>query len=261
MYRLSSGIIALFLIILATGSCKSGSKKDLSLTVEEYRKLGMPDHNKTWTNDDYVNANITLSTLKTNYPLSLPRKNSKKSGEVFSRIVNEANLSFIQDTVFPLRIRAYLIQYFTHFESELEQFYSVESEGENYYKEELVDLKILGLFVHEKMLELAWIIMDSDDESDKSIQSGMQAVKHNYVRLIVRLLDEQVKTDEYKTMDLGRLSDKISVSLIKNNEWFLPAERDTIISHIEANTQKFPSEYNIKNNYIKTLKILKAAKN
>jgi len=219
----------------------------------------MPDHNKIWTNDDYVNATITLSTLKTNYPLSLPRKDSKKSGEIFRRIVNEANLSFIHDTVFPLRIRAYLIQHFTQFGSELEQFYSVESGGENYYKEELVDLKIFGLSVHEKMLELAWVIMDSDDEADKSIQSGMQAVKNNYVRLIVRLLDEQVKSDEYKTMDLGRLSDKISVSLIKNNEWFLPAERDTIISHIEANIQKFPSEYNIKNNYIKTLKILKAS--
>jgi hypothetical protein len=227
--------------------------------VEEYRKLGMPDHNKIWTNDDYVNASITLSTLKTHYPLSLPRKNSKKSGEVFSRIVNEANLSFIKDTVFPLRIRAYLVQHFTQFGSEMEQFYSVESDSENYYKEELIDLKMFGLYVHEKMLELAWIIMDSDDESDKSIQSGMQAVRNNYVRLIIRLLNEQVKQDEYKTSDLGRLSDKISVSLVKNNKWFLPTERDTIIIHIEENIQKFPSEYNIKNNYIKTLKILKAS--
>ena len=142
-----------------------------------------------------------------------------------------------------------------HFGSELEQFYSVESEGENYYKEELVDLKIFGLIVHEKMLELAWAIMDSDDETDKSLQSGTQVVKNNYLRLIEGLLDEQVNLKEYPSNDLNRLSDRVSVSIIKNHEWFSPADRITIGSEILAVIEKSPS-HRCKNNYYKILKIL-----
>ena len=93
------------------------------------------------------------------------------------------------------------------------------------------------------MLELAWKIMDSDDESDIGLQSGMQAVKYNYIKLIVRLLDEQVKFKEYPADGLDRLSNKVSVSIIKNQEWFLPADRKTIISQIEAAIKKSPTDY------------------
>jgi len=61
---------------------------------EEYQKLGMPEHNKKWNADDYSEANITLGSLLMNNPLSLPREGSKKSGELFNRIINEENLSF-----------------------------------------------------------------------------------------------------------------------------------------------------------------------
>ena len=252
---LKNTLVILFLIILVNGSCKRESTKDLSLNAEEYGKLGMPVHSKIWTNDDYSNANITLSSLRINYPLSLPRKLSKKSGILFSRFINEENLSFVNDTTFPLSIRAYQIQGFERLQSEQEQIYSVEVNEEKYYNEELIDLKIFGLFVHEKMLELAWAIMDSDDESDMVMQSGMQTVKYNYLKLIIRLLDEQVKLKEYPANGLDRLSDKVSVSIIKNQAWFLPDEKKTIISQIETIIGKSPADH-IKTNYIRTLKVL-----
>jgi len=255
MSGLKNTLVILFLIILVNGSCKRESTNDLSLNSEEYSKLGMPDHNKIWINHDYSNANMTLSTIRINYPLSLPRKLSKKSGALFSRFINQENLSFVNDTTFPLHIRAYRIQSFESLQSEMGQIYSVEVNEEKYYNEEFIDLKIFGLFVHEKMLELAWAIMDSDDESDMGMQSGMQAVKYNYLKLIIRLLEEQDKLKEYPANGLDRLSNAVSVSIIKNQGWFLPDERKTIISQIEAAIEKSPTDY-IKNNLIKTLKIL-----
>jgi hypothetical protein len=255
MSDLKNMLLILFLIISVSGSCKRESTKDLSLNTEAYGKLGMPDHSKIWTNDDYANANITLSSLRINYPLSLPRKLSKKSGALFGRFINEENLSFVNDTTFPLRIRAYQIQSFERLQSEQEQIYSFEVNEKKYYNEELIDLKIFGLFGHEKMLELAWAIMDSDDEYDRGMQSGMQTVKNNYLKLIARLLDELLKFKDYPANSLERLSDKVSVSIIRNKEWFLPADRKTIISQIEAAIEKSPSDH-IKNNLVETLEIL-----
>lgn len=260
MSGLKNTLLILLSIILVNGSCRRESIKDMSLNPEVYRKLGMPDHSKIWTNDDYSNANITLSSLRINYPLSLPRKLSKKSGALFGRFINEENLSFVNDTTFPLYIRAYQIQSFERLQSQLGQIYSVEVNEEKYYNEELIDIEIFGLFVHEKMLELAWTIMNSDDESVIGMQSGMQTVKNNYIVLIMRLLDEQDKLKEYPINALDRLSYKVSVSIIKNQEWFLPADRKTIISKIEAAIEKSPTDF-IKNNFIKTFTILNDVNN
>ena len=219
-------------ILLAASSCFL-TERDHTLKPEEYRKLGMPDHKKVWTNDDYVSANITLSSLKINDPLSLPRKSSKKSGDLFKRMVNEENLSFIHDTILPLRTRAYTIQYFTRFQTEMEQMYTIEYNDRNYYSEELLDLHIFGLAVHDRMLELGWIINKSDDEDVEGIKSGMQAVTFNYLKLIPRLLGELVKTDIYSGEGLERLSKAISSSLQTNYEWMAPSDKSFLSSEFK----------------------------
>ena len=176
-------------ILLLASSC-SLIEKDHTLKPEEYRKLGMPDHKKVWTNDDYISCNITLSSLKINDPLSLPRKNSRKSGPLFKRMVNEENLAFIHDTIFPLRTIAYTIQYYTRFQSEMEQMYTIEYKGKIYYNEELLDLHLFGLEVHDKMLELAMIINKSDDEdvweSKGKITGEIISQINSYKRLTMR---------------------------------------------------------------------------
>jgi hypothetical protein len=226
-------IPTLLIIALSFISCNTLFEIDHTLKPEEYRKLGMPDHKKLWINDDYINANITLSSLKMNDPLSLPRKNSKKSGELFRRMVNEENLSFIHDTIFPLRTRAYTIQYFPQFQTEMEQLYTIEYKGKNFYSEELLDIHIFGLVIHDRMLELGWMIERSDDEDVEGIKSGMQAVKYNYMKLMPRLLGELAKTDLYSVDDTGRLAIAISSSITKNNVWMTPQEKNNLVSEFK----------------------------
>ena len=248
-------LITLLTIILSISSC-SLFEKDHTLRPEEYQKLGMPDHKKIWTNDDYVSANITLSSLKMNDPLSLPVKNSKKSGVLFKRMVNEENLSFIHDTTFPLRTRAYTIQYFTRFQTEMEQIYTIEYKGKIYYTEELLDLHIFGLAVHDRMLELAWIINKSDDEDVEGIKSGMQAVTYNYLKLIPRLLGELVKTNLYSADGLERLSKAISSSLLTNIEWMTPAEKNYLLPEFK-NAIENSGSAEVKSNLESAVEVLK----
>jgi len=230
---LKNFLIAGLILVIPASSCNTLFERDHTLRPEEYQKLGMPDHKKVWTNDDYVNANITLSSLKINDPLSLPRKNSRKSGELFKRMVNEENLSFIHDTIFPLRTRAYTIQYYTQFQTEMEHMYTIEHKGKIYYSEELSDLHIFGLAVHDKMLELASIINKSDDEDVEGIKAGMQAVRYNYLKLIPRLLGELSKTDQYSVDGLDRLSKAVSASVIENHEWMTSSDKAILVSELK----------------------------
>ncbi len=252
---MKNSLIILMSALLTCGSCKNLSTKDQSLSLEVYKKLGMPDPTKIWTNDEYINANITLSSLKSNNPLTLPRKNSKNSGAIFTRIVNEENLSFANDTTMPLRIRASLIQFFPNFQSQLKNIYTTKSTEEQYFKEELIDLDIFGLFIYKKMFELAGKIMNSKDESDKSIMSGLSKVKYNYLNMIESLLTEQLKTKTYTDRDLDRLSVEVTRSLAENFEWMSPAERKTLESSIKSTFEKSSSTL-IRLNYKKTLEML-----
>jgi hypothetical protein len=255
MYRLKFFLVILMLGILISESCKNLLKNDLSLTPEEYQNLGMPDHKNVWRFDDYYKSNITLGSLKINNFLSFPKKQSKKSGAVFSRFVNKENLAFVNDTTLPLHSRAYLIQQFARFPSQLYQLYTDSSKEKQYYHDELIDIDIFILFVNEQKLMLAFQIMNSIDEADISLQYGLKTVKYNYLKTIERLLAEQIKSKVFSVKDLNRLSTEISRSLQENHKWFLPADRITIGSEILAVIEKSPS-YCCKNNYDKILKIL-----
>jgi hypothetical protein len=239
--QLSNLLLSGLIISLTFSSCNTLFERDHSMNPEEYQVLGMPDYKKVWTNDDYVGSNITLSSLKMNDPLSLPRKNSRKSGDLFKRMVNEKNLAFIYDTTFPLRTRAYTIQYFPRFQNEMEQMYTIEYKGKIYYAEELLDLHIFGLLIHDKMLELAGIINKSDDEDVSSIKSGMEAVKYNYMKLIPRLLGELAKNNIYSAEGCEKLSKAVLTSLAKNIEWMTPENKNNIAAELKSTIEKLKS--------------------
>ena len=248
-------MIFLSLIILINGSCKKQSGKDLSLTIKEYQKLGMPDHNKLWSDKDYIKALTTLSNLRINKQLSFPKKHSRKSGAVFDRFVNYKNLSFVNDKTLSLSDKALQVQYFAGFQNDLRRMYTDELRSEQYYAKELIDINVYGLVVYKKMFDVAEEIMKSNEESVINMKSGLKAVQFGYVRLITIILGEQGKSRVYQAKDLETLSMEVSSSLIENLEWIEPSDRQIITSLIQSSIDKFHSEY-IKNNYLKALEKL-----
>jgi hypothetical protein len=111
----------------------------------------------------------------------------------------------------------------------MEQMYTIEYKGKIYYSEELLDLHIFGLLVHDKMLELGWIIDKSDDEDVEGIKSGMESVKYNYLKLIPRLLDEVDKSSLYSVDGLERLTRAILTSLNENQVWMAPSAINNLL--------------------------------
>jgi hypothetical protein len=256
MNNLKLDFVALSLVFLLTVSCHKSMKQDLSLTPKEYLKLGMPDPSKSWTIYDCVYANLTLSSLHRINPLFLPRKNSKKSAAYFNKLIDKKNLSFVNDTAFPLRNRAFLIQHFQKLQNELRNLYTDKTKEEQYYNEELIDMYIFGLFLQENMLVLSEKIMNSKLESDIEIQYGQKTVLNNYVRMISMLLGEQLKSRVYSRNDLDRLSEEISHSVIKNVKWLTPENKEKIKIQIQDAFDKSTSGF-AKNNYRKALEEMK----
>jgi hypothetical protein len=70
---------------------------DRSLTTAEYIARGMPDPARTWSGQEYAEAAKVLTSLATTDAGLLPRYQSPKSGEVFARLTDKANLTLLRD--------------------------------------------------------------------------------------------------------------------------------------------------------------------
>jgi hypothetical protein len=255
MYRIKYSLTLIILTIIITGSCKNSSKNDFSLTAKEYEKMGMPDHTKLWSSQAYIQTFTVLSNIKVNNPLSFPRKNSRKSGATFSRFVNKENLSFLNDSTISLKDKAFEMQFLSGVQNTLIRTYTDDFRTEQYYNEELIEAYIFGLYVQEKMLELAVVIMNSKDDYLSDMKGGIQMVLNGYVQMIHSLCGEQIKSNVYNAKDLDRLSKEVALSITKNMKFIEPEYRQKIAPLLQNVIEKTSSGY-IKKNYQEVLKTL-----
>jgi hypothetical protein len=216
------------------GSCKQSRDKDFSLNVEEYKEFGMPDPDKIWKGEDYAQAYRVLSQIKSDKPLSLPRKGSKKSAPYFNRLISLDNISFLNDESIPLKERAYRIQSFILIQSDLTDIYTDIYKHDQYYSTELIDLYLFGLSVTQKMLELSYKINDSEDEEDIEIRSGFPGIQYTYLTMLSFILNKQKNSSVYRIQDLERLADSLSNSILKNEAWMETVTRNNLKQQIQT---------------------------
>lgn len=260
MYHILNTAVFFQLVMLLATITGCSPEKDHSLTPAEYRKLGMPDHQKIWTNQDFLRAQEALSGLRAKNFLSLPRKGSQKSGAVYNRMLSQENLSYVNDTSILLSDRAFQIMYFSIFFADLNRMYTDNLKTEQFYKEELIDICIFRIFVQGKMLELAGKIMNSKEPSSVGLRSGGQTVASGYSKLIFKALEEQVKFKTYRKRDLERLSLEVSQSLQENLKWIDFAEKQKMVAEIQHVIER-SSPKSIKNNYRKILEVIQGKNN
>ena len=185
--------VILFIMLLFT-ACEKSSDEDQTFTTEEYLDIGMPDYKEIWSLKDYKNACAILDNLKTFKPLSLPRKDSKRSGVYFKRIINPENLSFLVEESIPLKERALQIQQYVDIQGYLISIYTDIENTEQYYNRELIDLYIFGLTIGQNMLDLGQRINESVDEEDLSMQYAYQSIQDTYITMVLFVLGNQKKT-------------------------------------------------------------------
>ena len=246
-------VIALFLII-AFG-CGQKSVKDSSLTIDEYQQLGMPDHTRIWNFQDYSMAYAALLKLKNEQPYALPVLSSEKSSEIFKRIINLENTSFLEDETLTLHERAYRIQGFINVQSDWIDIYTNIMMKEQFYDSELAQLHIFGLGVMHKMLELADKINKSDDPEDIKMRAAFSSIQMIYLIKVIGALDSQNLSDLYENADSEILSDSISSSIRRNLRWMNSAGKNDLKTAIRSVLESTDSEY-VRKTYSELTKLL-----
>jgi len=210
----------IFILLVVVASCSSPNRKDYSYTPDRYLELGIPDFSRPWKISEFGDVIATLRDINNNEPLSLPRKGSVKSGDLFDHLVSMDNLSFLNLDTLPLYEKAYRIQSFLHIQSEYVDIYTDLYHREQYYNQELIEFYIFGIRVTQEMLNLAYKINESDKPGDVGMQSGFQGIQYGHVFMLAEALDKQKNTSLYISEDLERLSDSIALSIRRNRSWF-----------------------------------------
>jgi hypothetical protein len=206
------------MLLIGFGSCRQ--EPDYSFTSKQYREMGMPDWNDAWTMDEYGDVMGTLRNVQIDDPLSLPRKGSRNSGDLFNHLVSMENLQFLYDESLPLYDKARRVQPYLHVHEEFCDIYTNLHSEDQYYHRELVDLYIFGLSIVNAMIDLAHQINESDDKRDISMRQGYPTMQYTYRAMVTGILNEQRYISRYFKKDLEVLGDSIASSVEKNKFWF-----------------------------------------
>ena len=250
-----STLFFIMILLIICGSCRKSSVKDYSLSQEEYQKLGIPDHNRVWTFEDYSKTFGALSKLKFNKPFALPAKDSKRSGELFNRMISFENMSFLQDESIPLNEKANWIKGFFEVHGKLIDIYTNIRMGKQYYNRELIDINIFGLSLAEKMLDLANQINESENVADVKMQSGYRSIQMIYMAGLEDVLENQKYTSQYLNEDLEILTDSLTNSVMRNKDWMDSAAANDLKQALLVVMDSTSSDY-IRKKYIELTELL-----
>ena len=225
------------------------------MSPEEYQNMGLPDHTQTWDFHAYSEACVVLSNIKSLKPFALPKKGSKKSGEIFDRMINMDNLLFLQDDELSLNEKAYEIQKYINVQGCFVTAYTDLNDQEQYYNRELIDLYIFGLGIAQHMLDLGNLINESIDERDIEMQYGYKSIQYMYITMVLYVLENQKKSYFFNEEDLIRLGDFLYNSVLINREWMEDAAVDDIKRRVQDIVEVTSSE-EIRKKYNMLLDIL-----
>lgn len=216
--------------------------------MKELHKMGIPDCNKIWSGKEYGKAYSVLMNVKNNQPYKLPRKGSKKSGEVFDRLISRENMSFIKNDSIPLHIRAEVILRFLGTYDNIVDIYSNILMKKQYYTPELVETYLFGLDIMQEMLTLGEKINQSTDPDDVAFQEGFPAIQNYYISMLKKDLKIQLNSTEYSPKELETLCDGISASVKKNVNWLNQEQKKELIDDMQTvvdstSSEKISTEY------------------
>ncbi len=247
--------LLILILSVSLNSCKKANDTDHSLTLVEYKELGMPDYNSVWSMQDYSNAFYVLNTLKYENAKALPSRESERSKVLFSRMISIDNLSFLQDETLPLYAKAELIKWFVNTLMELKVAYTTIGSNTQYYIRELIDIDIFRVSVAQKMLELGNEINESEDPSDVDMQSDYPAIQLMYLNILTELFELQQYTLLYPEQTLELLSDSLSASVKRNMLWF-DEDASALIEQAMLDVIESTSSRKIKSDYRELTEIL-----
>jgi hypothetical protein len=164
---------------------------DDSLSIAEYRALGIPSTDRTWGADEIVETGKQLERLIERAPGALPRHTSAKSEQLFGRMTNSANLTSLRDSSVPLSIRLPAVIEFMRGMDALYRLYLDAFQLHHVCDEEMVELQGARLRTIEVVLELLQSSMndDSPDEQQRvARRSAADSIRDRLTEVLSAML-------------------------------------------------------------------------
>jgi len=233
------------MILLVLTYCRTDKIQDKSLTLSEYRELGVPDFQKEWSAENYSDAFYVLSRIKWDKFYGLPMKGSEKSGPLYSRLTNLNNLTFLKSESISIHDKAKLMLDYIQVGEDLIDLYRNPLSEQQYYQVELIGVYLFRLGIHEKMLDLAEVIKNTEDDRLKAALPSVQMV---YFSGLKNILDIHSKSSQFQQEDIEVMADSISASILRYAEILDKSIISDIIQALKM-TESYSSSATIKNKY------------
>lgn len=213
---IASTIILFSLLI----SCQNSLQEDHSFTLEEYHRRGIPEPGLNWEIEDYERVYEQLSQIKYQQPLSLPRKDSKKSGVLFRRLLSPENLAFLENDSLPLHDKVFRIRYYGDFMDDLISIYEDPFKREEYYHVELAYIYANKINVGQEMMNLAKIILSSESKHDRAQVADLHSIRQIYLNKLYQVMGKQMHRSLFSKREYRMLCDSVGAHLNRNMQWF-----------------------------------------
>lgn len=183
---------------------------DESLAGDEYLRLGLPAYDRAWNHDDMAQAEFILAAVAQKGVAQLPRYRSKRSGEVFLRLISKQNLESYDDAALPPAIR--LRQALSHFgaSNQIAKIYLRSFPKKDGRDTELAEL--LGSHLEMTVVILQLLdeclptIAKNDPQYEKRIQE-LDQIRLGFEAVVFYHLRITTQTESYRLTERMRLVD------------------------------------------------------
>jgi len=210
---------------------------DRSLTPEEYVKLGLPGHEKAWSTAEMVAASKALAALAQKEPQSLPRYQSKRSGQVFARITAAENLAPFRDQSPPIRPRLAQAIEFGRAANNIMKLYAEAFQRGFVGGSDMAELLAMDLRNAVALTRLARELIPTiqkDDPKYLARMEGLAIMRRGLATTFSGVLITLTERPPYSAQDLRRLLATMQETLPLLAQELVPEHRRVVVARLQA---------------------------
>lgn len=181
---------------------------DESLSLAEYIRLGMPAPDRDWSAEDMIKAERILAVLALSGYGQLPRFESERSGEMFSRMTSPRNHELSKNRTLPLEVRLPFALNYLQASNQVMKLYLAA-----FLKGEVSDREIVEWLGHQ--LRLSVVVLDVVDEFAPTIRKddpryevrmqGLEQMRRGLASVVSGGLQTLIEKEAYRESELARL--------------------------------------------------------
>lgn len=210
---------------------------DLSLTADDYIRLGLPAHDRTWSGNDMGRAAMVLESLAEKDPRQLPRYHSRQSGEVFARMTAAQNLELLRNRSLPVEARLPEALDLVDASNRVMKLYLATFVRKVTGDSEMVELMGAQLRSTVVILELVDEFLPTLDKNDPSYQvrmSGLKQMRQGLATVVAGCLQTLTEKGAYRNSELVRLLDYMQETFPAVVPQLPPGSRMEIMVRLET---------------------------